>query len=99
MRRDFELVANDALDRSYSESDLTPPEERRLRRALQRPRARERLRAEFVRSVDPQSLKLAEVAGKIDFDKLFGALVEFFPKLSRLSKYAGVLKVIVGLER
>jgi hypothetical protein len=49
MRRDFELVASDALDRSYSESDLTPPEERRLRRALQRPRARERLRAESQR--------------------------------------------------
>ena len=47
--------------------------------------------------VDPQALKLADVAGKIDFDSLLDALTAFFPKLANLKKFAPLFKVLIGL--
>ena len=44
----------------------------------------------------PAELSLADVAGKIDFDKVFDLLSQFFPKVARLKKFAGLFKVIMG---
>ena len=98
-RRDFELVALEAIEQAWGRGELTAPQRRRFNRAVLRPAQREQLRAAFVQDVadlSPASLSLAEISGKLDFDKLFDLLSQFFPKVAKLKKFAGLFKVIMG---
>lgn len=99
-RRDFREVAQDAIKRAAVAGTLDADKARNLLTATKRPRHLEQIRAAFVQDVaaqDPQALKLADVAGKIDFDSLLDALTAFFPKLANLKKFAPLFKVLIGL--
>lgn len=98
-RRDFELVALDAIEQAWGRGELTAPQRRRFNRAVLKPSQREQIRAAFIQDVadlSPASLSLADVAGKLDFDALFDLLSQFFPKVAKLKKFAGLFKVIMG---
>jgi len=98
-RREFEAVGVDAIDAAFARREITAGQRRRFTRALLRPNDREQIRAAFVQDVaatSPASLDLASVAGKLDFDKLFDLLSQFFPKVAKLKKFAGLFKVIMG---
>lgn len=98
-RREFEAVAADALSAAYIRGEITLPQRRRFARAIQRPGDREQIRSAFIQDVattSPESLTAADVAGKIDFDALLDLLSQFFPKVAKLKKFAGLLKIIMG---
>jgi len=98
-RRDFEVVASDAIDSAWQRGELTPAQRRRFNRAVLRPTQREQIRAAFVQDLAataPAELSLADVAGKIDFDAVFDLLSQFFPKVAKLKKFAGLFKLIMG---
>ena len=98
-RRDFEVVASDAIDSAWQRGELTPAQRRRFNRAVLKPSQREQIRAAFIQDVadlSPASLSLADVAGKLDFDALFDLLSQFFPKVAKLKKFAGLFKLIMG---
>lgn len=99
-RREFREVAQDAIKQAAVRGTLDADKARKLLTATNRPRHLERIRAAFVQNLadeEPQALKLAEVAGKIDFDSLLDALTAFFPKLANLKKFAPLFKVLIGL--
>lgn len=98
-RRDFEVVALDAIEQAWGRGEITAPQRRRFNRAVLKPTQREQIRAAFIQDVadlSPASLSLAEVAGKVDFDKLFDLLSQFFPKVAKLKKFVGLFKLIMG---
>lgn len=99
-RRDFRLVARDAIKQSAEDGALNAEKAQQLLAATNRPRQLERMRAAFVQdlqSSQPQALSLAEIGSKIDFDNLFDALAEFFPKLANLKKFAPLFKILISL--
>lgn len=99
-RRDFRLVARDAIEQASENGTITAEKAQQLLTATNRPRQLERIRSAFVQdlqSTDPQALNMAEVGAKIDFDSLFDALAAFFPKLANLKKFASLFKLVIGL--
>ena len=98
-RRDFEVVASDAIVSAWQRGELTPAQRRRFNRAVLRPAQRDQIRAAFVQDLAataPAALSLADVAGKLDFDAVFDLLSQFFPKVAKLKTFAGLFKLIMG---
>ena len=93
-RRDFAEVAREAVEQAVGNGELETAKAIDIQRALQRPRGVETIRSAFANEVGPEQLKLGEVAGKIDFDKLFDLLTGFFPKLANLKKFFGIFQRI-----
>lgn len=96
-RREFEIVAAEAVRQAETLDLVQPYQEQKLIAALNRPRHREQIRSAFIGQLSPEALSVAEVAGKVDFDKLFEELTSFFPKLVTAKKFAPLLKIIFGL--
>ena len=99
-RRDFRLVARDAINEAASNGTLPEDKANELIAATNRPRQLERIRAAFVQDLqatDAQALNMAEIGNKIDFDALFDALTAFFPKFAKLKKFAPLIKLVIGL--
>lgn len=97
-RRDFEQVAADALDQARINGDITRPQFRRLFWAVkQQPALRDEIRGEFAQTLTSDQTAAATTQdGKLDFDAIFDVLAEFFPKLAKLKKFAGLFKRIMG---
>lgn len=93
-RREFAEVASDAVVDAHGRGEITLEQRQEFVRALKRPRGVETIRSAFASEVGPEQLKLGEVAGKIDFDKLFDLLTGFFPKLANLKKFFGIFQRI-----
>ena len=91
-RRDFAEVALEAVIDANGRGEIDNEKTVDIQRALKRPRGIETIRAAFSNEVGPEQLKLGEIAGKIDFDKLFDLLTGFFPKLAN-SKAGRLFKV------
>lgn len=97
-RRDFEAVAADALDQARVNGDLTRLQFRQLFRAIkEQPALRDELRGQFAKTLTAEQLAAATTLdAKLDFDALFESLAEFFPKLAKAQKFAGLLRRIMG---
>lgn len=97
-RREFELVAADALNLAIQSGDVGSGDGQEILNAIQRrPVLRERIRSAFVTDTPPESIEAATTPeGKIDFDAIFDLLAKFFPKLAKAKKFAGLLTAILG---
>lgn len=93
-RREFAAVAIEAAEQAYDRGEIDNDKMTDLSLALRRPRGVETIRSAFANEVGPEQLKLGEVAGKIDFDRLFDLLTGFFPKLANLRKFFGIFQRI-----
>jgi hypothetical protein len=94
----FEAVAADAIDQARVNGDLTRLQFRQLFRAIkEQPAIRDELRGQFAKTLTAEQLAAATTLdAKLDFDALFESLAEFFPKLAKAQKFAGLLRRIMG---
>ena len=98
-RREWVAVASEAVQTAGEAQLITDQQARQLSRAFRRPPMSEQIRSAFVGELDAQQLQSADNGqGKIDFDALIELLIEFFPKLAKWKKFAGLFRQIMGLK-
>lgn len=98
-RREWVRVASEAVQTAGEAGLVTDQQARQLSRGLRRPRISEQIRAAFVGELEPAQLESADNGqGKIDFDSIIELLIEFFPKLTKFKKFAGLFREIMGLK-
>lgn len=97
-RREFEVVASEALGLAIKGGEVGTGEGQQMLNAIQRrPVLRERIRSAFIGDTSPEKIESATTPeGKIDFDAIFDLLATFFPKLAKAKKFAGLFKAILG---